>query len=87
MALQFIGDISKASNLLSDLVSYSRIDTKKFGNNIISQLNFLNGYNNFKNDDDANKYFYIEDGREHKELPMYTYFEHTFLDKKLRNAT
>lgn len=87
MTLQFIGDISKASNLLSDLVSNSRIDTKKFGNNIISQLNFLNGYNNFKNNDDANKYFYIEDGREHKELPMYTYFEHTFLDKKLRNAT
>lgn len=87
MALQFIGDISTASNLLSDLVSNSRIDTKKFGNNIISQLNFLNGYNNFKNDDDANKYYYIEDGREHKELPMYTYFEHTFLDKKLRNAT
>lgn len=44
-------------------------------------MNFLNSYNNFKNDDDANKYFYIDDGREHKELPMYTYFEHTFLDK------
>ena len=87
LSLQFIGDISEAANLLSDLVSNSRIDTKKFGNNIISQMNFLNSYNNFKNDDDANKYFYIDDGREHKELPMYTYFEHTFLDKKLRNAT
>ena len=87
LSLQFIGDISEAANLLSDLVTNSRIDTKKFGNNIISQMNFLNSYNNFKNDDDANKYFYIDDGREHKELPMYTYFEHTFLDKKLRNAT
>lgn len=87
LSLQFIGDISEAANLLSDLVTNSRIDTKKFGNNIISQMNFLNSYNNFKNDDDVNKYFYIDDGREHKELPMYTYFEHTFLDKKLRNAT
>lgn len=87
LSLQFIGDITEASNLLSDLVSNSRIDTKKFGNNIISQYNFLNGYNNFKNSEKANKYFYIDDGREHKELPMYTYFEHTFLDKKLRNAT
>lgn len=86
-ALYFIGNIHQPAQLLSDLVTNSRIDTKKFGNNIISQMNFLNNYNTFKNSDLANKYFYIDDGKEHKELPMYTYFERTFLDKKLRLAT
>ena len=41
--------LSKPAQALSDLVRMSRIDTKKFGNNIISQLNFLNSYQQFKN--------------------------------------
>ena len=42
-------NLSQPAQALSDLVRLSRIDTKKFGNNIISQLNFLNSYQQFKN--------------------------------------
>jgi hypothetical protein len=33
---------------MSKLVTISRVDTEKFGNNIASQYNYLNDYNTFK---------------------------------------
>jgi len=38
---------------LSNLVRVSKIDTKKFGNDIVQQINFLNSYNNFCYGDDS----------------------------------
>lgn len=77
---------------LAGLITQSRIDTKKFGNNIISQLNFLNGYNQFKYDTRNNNTFYIKNKEKQsddsdKTYPLRTYFEKTFLDKKLKYAT
>lgn len=83
-------DLKKCSDALSKLVTRSRIDTKKFGNSIPLQINFLNDYMQLKYDENANEIFYIrneqgEDG-DHS-FPLRTYFEKTFLDKKLKYAT
>lgn len=83
-------DLKKCSDALSQLVTKSRIDTKKFGNSIALQINFVNDYMQLKYDENANKIFYIrgeqgEDGD--NSFPLRTYFEKTFLDKKLKYAT
>lgn len=83
-------DLKNCADKLAKLVTVSRIDTKKFGNNIPSQLNFVNNYLTFKYDDDINNLFYIRNQKAEDgdfTLPMRTYFDHTFLDKKLRYAT
>lgn len=83
-------DLKNCADKLAKLVTVSRIDTKKFGNNIPSQLNFVNNYLTFKYDDDINNLFYIRNQKAEDgdfSLPMRTYFDHTFLDKKLRYAT
>lgn len=83
-------DLKNCADKLAKLVTVSRIDTKKFGNNIPSQLNFVNNYLTFKYDDDINSLFYIKNQKAEDgdfSLPMRTYFDHTFLDKKLRYAT
>ena len=83
-------DLKNCADKLAKLITVSRIDTKKFGNNIPSQLNFVNNYLTFKYDDDINNLFYIRNQKAEDgdfTLPMRTYFDHTFLDKKLRYAT
>lgn len=83
-------DLKNCADKLAKLVTVSRIDTKKFGNNIPSQLNFINNYLTFKYDGDINDLFYIRNQKAEDgdfTLPMRTYFDHTFLDKKLRYAT
>ena len=77
--------------ILSNLVTQSRIDTKKFGNNITSQLNFINGYYDFKFDEEKNAQVWIPQPfrRVWKEenMALYDFFDGTFLDKKLQYAT
>lgn len=77
--------------ILSNLVTQSRIDTKKFGNNITSQLNFINGYYDFKFDEEKNAQVSIPKPfrRVWKEenMALYDFFDGTFLDKKLQYAT
>ena len=82
-------EISKYADLLSNLVNASQVDTEKFGNNIASQINFVNKYNLFKYGNADS--FYIK-GKEPKNEEDVTfalryYFGKTFLDKKLYTAT
>lgn len=85
MCIDFIGVLEGPANALSTLVNRSPIDTKKFGNNIISQLNFVNSYNVFKYGGN-NAYFSLA-SNDNIDYPLVTYFEKTFLDKKLKAAT
>lgn len=85
---------------LSDLVKVSRIDTEKFGNNIASQINFKNTFNNFKYGNHNAQWYIAENGqRMNKEqidqvikqkgtsYALRKYFGDTFLDSKLHLAT
>lgn len=78
-------------DILSNLVTQSRIDTKNFGNNIVSQLNFINGYYDFKYDEEKNSEVFIP--KEYRrvwtnsDMALYDFFDGTFLDKKLQYAT
>lgn len=77
--------------ILSNLVTQSRIDTKKFGNNITSQLNFINSYYDFKFD--PNKNAEVEIPTQYRKvypqdnMGLYEFFDGTFLHKKLAYAT
>lgn len=76
------------NRILSKLVTQSRIDTNKFGNNIISQLNFINGYFNFIYDPANSKKFYMQNSDDtDATYSMRHFFQDTFLDKKLKYAT
>lgn len=76
------------NRILSKLVTQSRIDTNKFGNNIISQLNFLNGYYNFIYDPANSNKFYMQNSDDtDATYSMRHFFHDTFLDKKLKYAT
>lgn len=76
------------TRVLSKLVTESRIDTNKFGNNIISQLNFINGYFNFIYDPANSNKFYLPDSDDtDATYSMRHFFQDTFLDKKLKYAT
>lgn len=76
------------NRILSKLVTQSRIDTNKFGNNIISQLNFLNGYYNFIYDPANSNKFYMQNSDDtDATYSMRHFFQDTFLDKKLKYAT
>lgn len=48
-AMEAFMDLEKYANAMSELVQNSKIDTKKFGNNIASQFNFENNLMNFRN--------------------------------------
>lgn len=78
-------------DVLSNLVTQSRIDTKKFGNNITSQLNFINSYYDFKYDTDKNAEVFIPEQYRRvwtkPNMALYDFFDGTFLDKKLQYAT
>jgi hypothetical protein len=93
--------LEKYADEMSALVMNSRIDTKKFGNNIADQLNFLNNYNQFKYNNDK-VYWYTDIPGESEEdhakrikdikdksdrSAIQKYFEDTFLDYKLVQAT
>ena len=76
------------NRILSKLVTQSRIDTNKFGNNITSQLNFVNGYYNFIYDPaNSNKFYMRNSDDTDATYSMRHFFQDTFLDKKLKYAT
>lgn len=101
LTMKAFDSLEKYADEMSALVMNSRIDTKKFGNNIADQLNFLNNYNQFKYNNDK-VYWYIDIPGESEEdhakrikdikdksdrSAIQKYFEDTFLDYKLIQAT
>lgn len=83
------GEIDKYANALSQLVTVSQIDTKKFGNTIQQQKNFYNKFNSVKYDTSIP---WVIKGADPKfaRVPSYAlqqYFNKTFLDNKLQAAT
>lgn len=61
MSMRGFKRMEKYADEMSQLVLNSRIDTKKFGNNIASQLHFLNKYMQFKYNTQKDKvYWYID---------------------------
>lgn len=92
--------LDKYAQSLSELVQCSQIDTKKFGNTIPQQRNFVNKLNRFRSQDDNwiindSKFIQTVPIREGKKKPLKKdisymalkkYFEDMFLDKKLNSA-
>ena len=90
-ALKAFKQIDPYAQALSNLVRVSKVDTKKFGNDLTLHLNFINSYNNFKygqNDVEWTLTEWIQQNGD----PIKTtealehYFSSTFLDTKLFSA-
>ncbi len=73
-------DLSSDTEVLSNLVQLSQIDTKKFGNTLPLQLNFKRRLNRYI--DDYQSRFYIN-GADNIEKPINYYLSSTFLKQKL----
>ena len=88
LVLKAFDDIKPCSEALSSLVQLSQIDTKKYGNTIMSQINYLTRVNEFKY---SNKTPWIitTDSLELNAEPSHAlrkYYSETFLDTKLQAA-
>lgn len=73
-------DLSSDTEVLSNLVQLSQIDTKKFGNTLPLQLNFKRRLNRYI--DNYQSRFYIN-GSDNIERPINYYLSSTFLKQKL----
>lgn len=73
-------DLSSDTEVLSNLVQLSQIDTKKFGNTLPLQLNFKRRLNRYI--DNHQSRFYIN-GADNIEKPINYYLSSTFLKQKL----
>ena len=73
-------DLSSDTEVLSNLVRLSQIDTKKFGNTLPLQLNFKRRLNRYI--DNYQSRFYIN-GADNIEKPINYYLSSTFLKQKL----
>lgn len=73
-------DLSSDTEVLSNLVQLSQIDTKKFGNTLPLQLNFKRRLNRYI--DNYQSKFYIN-GADNIEKPINYYLSSTFLKQKL----
>lgn len=73
-------DLSSDTEVLSNLVQLSQIDTKKFGNTLPLQLNFKRRLNRYI--DNYQSRFYIN-GADNIEKPINYYLSSTFLKQKL----
>ena len=73
-------DLSSDTEVLSNLVQLSQIDTKKFGNTLPLQLNFKRRLNRYI--DNYQSRFYIN-GVDNIEKPINYYLSSTFLKQKL----
>lgn len=73
-------DLSSDTEVLSNLVQLSQIDTKKFGNTLPLQLNFKRRLNRYI--DNYQSMFYIN-GADNIEKPINYYLSSTFLKQKL----
>lgn len=92
LALESFIKITPYADEISKLVKVSQIDTKKFGNNIASHLNFKNKYELFKFGDHGVKWV-INDGTSLEvqkskgdSYALRKYFNSLFLDRKFYNA-
>ena len=84
MSLKVLEMLQPYADEISALVMNSRIDTKKFGNTIALQRDFLNEYKKFKYEERSVSW-YCTDGSNERALNRY--FESTFLESKLYAAT
>ena len=82
VVLHAYAELSDDAKTLSELVHRSQIDTKKFGNNLALQMNFMNSYQTFIYNNAG--VFEIK-GKQVKDALKY-YFSNTFLSKKLYNS-
>ena len=73
-------DLSSDTEVLSNLVQLSQIDTKKFGNTLPLQLNFKRRLNRYI--DNYQSRFYVN-GADNIEKPINYYLSSTFLKQKL----
>lgn len=76
-------DLSQDTEVLSNLVQLSQIDTKKFGNTLPLQLNFKRRLDRYIDNYQAR--FYIKN-RDDIEKPINYYLSSTFLKRKLDSA-
>lgn len=102
LSLRSFGKIKTYADELADLVKVSKIDTKKFGNNISSHINFKNTYEQFKYGEHKVEW-YINDGNKYEQkinektgeeltptettAALMRYFHNLFLDSKFYNST
>lgn len=102
LSLKSFGKIKTYADELADLVKVSKIDTKKFGNNISSHINFKNTYEQFKYGEHKVEW-YINDGNKYEQqinektgeeitptettAALMRYFHNLFLDSKFYNST
>lgn len=83
MSLRAMLKLYSYAQELSDLVKMSRIDTKKFGNTLATQRDFLNEYRRFKYDVRLVKWINTDASEQE---PLDKYFKSTFLESKLYSA-
>lgn len=99
-AIKALEDMDKYATALSELVSSSRIDTKKFGNTIATQIDYKNTYSKFRY---SQTLFTINNSEFKEKVPkknnntldrdaesrmaLAEYFDKTFLHDKLMKAT
>ena len=95
LTLYTFDKLSRYADEMSDLVKNSRIDTKKFGNSVATQMDYMNKYNAFRFAKDRGskpRWVINKNGKKvgaSKENPNYAldmYFNTTYLDNKLQNA-
>lgn len=86
--MQAFGEIEKYAEGLSDLIQCSRIDTKKFGNNTASHLNFAAKLTQFMYKSNAPWIIRgaSESENRYPQLALAKYFEETFLKQKFEAA-
>lgn len=93
MSLKALKMLDDYAQELSDLVTVSRIDTKKFGNTIALQRDFINEYQKFKYGNRDVSWINTQDDPyaiggvgNLKTSPLERYFTETFLEQKLYTA-
>lgn len=84
ICLKALKKIDPLAQELSDLVKMSRIDTKKFGNTLAQQRDFVNEYEKFKYKKRSVRWINTDGSSTN---PLSKYFSDTFLDTKLYAAT
>lgn len=84
MCLQVLDMLQPYAEEISALVMNSRIDTKKFGNTLALQRDFLNEYKKFKYGERSVSWYCTDDPSQNA---LNRYFESTFLESKLFAAT
>ena len=88
LVLESFNRIKPCAQAISDLVQMSQIDTKKYGNTVMSQINYLNRVRQFKYSNEV-PWIITTDSAELNLEPSHAlrkYYSETFLDQKLESA-